>query len=146
MPPQIFVDTDNSDPRNKLFNGGKTGKSASNAEEKMQKVVKRIIDKAPGFTTTKFDKAKGYAIRLMVSQVEIARHQTKCSLSGSIVRYPPSVTMKGEKGDEMVSTSMTGNASADGNSEDSLLDCVESIAESLVTKSVPIMRRDYAKR
>jgi hypothetical protein len=66
----------------------------------MQKVVKRVIDKAPGFTTTEFDKAKGYAIRLMVSQVEIARHQTKCSRSGSIVRYPPSVTMKGEKGGE----------------------------------------------
>jgi hypothetical protein len=144
--PDIFVDTDNSDAGDKLFTAAKAGKSASKAEEKMQKVVKRIIDKTPGFTTTKSDKAKGYAIRLKVSQVQVAAHKTKCSLSGSIVRYPPSVTKKGEKGDEMVSTSMTGSATADGASEASLLDCVEAVAESLVTKSVPVMRMDFAKR
>lgn len=144
--PLIFVDTDNSDPKKKLYNGAKAGKSAATAEGKMQTVVKRIIDKAAGFTTTKSDKAKGYAIRLAVSKVDVASHKTNCSLSGSIVRYPPTVTMKRGQGEEMVSTSMSGSATADGTSEGSLLDCIEAIAESLVTKSVPIMKADYSKR
>lgn len=142
----IFVDTDNSDLKNKLYNAAKAGKSAAAAERKMQQVVIRTIDKAAGFTTTKQDKAKGYRIRLEVSKVEIAGHKTKCSLSGSIVRYPPTVTKKGDRGEEMVSTSMIGNATADGTSEGSLLDCIEAIAESLVPKSIPIMRADYVKR
>jgi hypothetical protein len=144
--PLIFVDTSNTDPKRKLFNGLKAGNSAAKAEEKMQKAVKRIIDKAAGFTTTKAENAKGYAIRLTVSKVEAAAHQTKCSLSGSIVRYPPAVTMKGDKGEEMVSTSMTGNGTVDGTSEGAVLDCIEAIAEELATKSVPIMRTDFVKR
>ena len=141
----IFVDTDHG-LKNKLYNAVKAGKSAATAEGKMQQVVKRVIDKAAGFTTKKSDQAKGYATRLKVSKVEIVGHQTKCSLSGSIVRYPPTVTKKGDKGEEMVSTSMTGSATADGTSEGSLLDCIEAIAESLVSKSVPIMKADYLKR
>lgn len=144
--PLIFVETSNTDPRQKLFNGLKAGASAAKAEEKMQKVVKKIIDKAGGFTTNKSENAKGYALRLTVAKVEVGAHQTKCSLSGSIVRYPPTVTKKGDKGEEMVSTSMTGNGTVDGTSEGAILDCIEAIAEDLVLKSVPIMRTDYVKR
>ncbi|MGH7580585.1 MAG: hypothetical protein ACREM9_10470 [Gemmatimonadales bacterium] len=143
---QIFVDTDNSNAGSKLFKAPLAGQAAGKAEAKMQAVVKRIIDKSAGFTTTKFDKAKGYAIRLQVSKLDVANHKTNCSLSGSIVRYPPTVTMKRGAGEEMVSTSMSGSATADGTSEGSLLDAVEAIAESLVTKSVPIMRADFLKR
>jgi len=142
----IFVDTDNTNVTSKLYKGAKAGQAAAKAEGKMQTVVKRIIDKAAGFTTTKFDKAKGYAIRLEVSKVDTANHKTNCSLSGSIVRYPPTATLKRGAGEEMVSTSMSGSATADGTSEGSLLDAIEAIAESLVTKSVPIMRADYLKR
>lgn len=145
MPP-IFVDTDNSDPSKKLYKGLNAGKSAATAEAKMQAVVKRIVDKAAGFTTTKFDKAKGYALRLEVSKVDTAGHRTSCTLSGSIVRYPPTVTMKRGTGEEMVTTNMSSGATADGTSEGSLLDAIEAIAENLVTKSVPIMRADYLKR
>jgi hypothetical protein len=143
---QIFVDTDNSNPTNKLFKGALAGAAAAKAEGKMQAVVKRIVDKSAGFTTTKFDKAKGYSIRLAVSKVDTANHKTSCSLSGSIVRYPATVTMSRGAGEEMVSTSMTGSATADGTTEGSLLDAVEAVAESLVTKSVPIMRADFQKR
>jgi hypothetical protein len=146
--PTIFVDTNNSnpDPQKKLFSGARAGGAAFKAEEKMQKVVKRIIDKAPDFTTAKFDKAKGYAIRLSVAKVEIASPNTKCSLSGAIVRYPPTATLKRGHGEEMVSTSMTGSATASGTTESSVLDCVEAIAEDLVTKSLKIMRDDFARR
>jgi hypothetical protein len=144
MPP-IFVNTDHG-LKNKLYNGTKAGKAAAAAEGKMQRVVKRIIDKAAGFTTIQSGQAKGYVIRLEVSKVEMAGHQTKCGLSGSIVRYPPTATRERGKGEEMVSTNMTGNATADGTSEGSLLDCIEAIAEDLVSKSIPIMRADYLKR
>lgn len=145
MPP-IFVNTDNSDPKDKLYNGAKAGPSAAKAEGKMQAVVKRIIDKAAGFTTTKFADAKGYAVRLEISKLEVADYKTKCSLSGSIVRYPKGVNKTGAKGDEMLSLGWGGSATADGTSEGSLLDCVESIAESMMAKGVPVMSTDYLKR
>ena len=70
--PQIFVDTDNSDPKNKLFVGTKAG--GAKAEEKMQKVVIKVIGKADGFTTDKTVSNKGYAIRLTVSNVVVGDH------------------------------------------------------------------------
>lgn len=142
----IFVDTNNTDPSGKLYNGSKAGQSAAKAEGKMQAVVKKIIDKAAGFTTAKMGDSKGYVVRLEISKLEVADHKTKCSLSGSIVRYPKGVTMKGAKGEEMLSTGWGGSATADGTSEGSLLDCVESIAESMMAKAVPIMSADYLKR
>ena len=144
--PAIFVDTDNSNPKEKLYNGVKAGQSAAKVEDKMQAVVKKIIDKAAGFTTTKFNNAKGYVIRLEISKLEVANHKTKCTLSGSIVRYPKGVTKKGAKGDEMLSLGWGGSATADGTSEGSLLDCVEAVAESMVPKSLPVMTADYPKR
>jgi hypothetical protein len=144
--PLIFVDLDSADYNDKLFNALKAGDSAAKAEAKMQKVVKTIIDKAPGFTTNKTEDAKGYAIRLTVSKVEFANHRVNCSLSGDIVSYPPLVNKKGEKGEEMVSTGMAGNGFVDGTSQDAVVDCIEAIAESLVTKSVPMMRTDNSKR
>jgi hypothetical protein len=145
--PNIYVETDNSDPDNKLYTATKAGKLSAKAEEKMQKVVRKIIDKTSGFTTLKYDNAKGYVIWLEVSKLDISGHETKCSLSGSIVRYPKSVAQKGKgKGEEMVSTGMSSNATATGTSEGSALDCIEAAAEDLVAKSVPFMRDDFAKR
>lgn len=46
----------------------------------------------------------------------------------------------------MLSLGWGASATADGTSEGSLLDCVESIAESLMAKGVPIMSTDYLKR
>src|SRR4051794_18969640 len=115
--PAIFVDTDNSNAKDKLYDGSKAGQSAAKAEGKMQAVVKKVIDKAAGFTTTRTDDAKGYVIRLEISKLEVADHKTKCSLSGSIVRYPKAPTKVRGKGDDMLSTSWGGGAIADGTSE-----------------------------
>ena len=54
---------------------------------------------------------------------------TKCTLSGSIARYPKGVTMQGAKGDEMLSLGWGGSATADGTNQGALLDCVEAVAE-----------------
>lgn len=143
----IFVDIDNSDASNKLFKAGKAGASAGKAEAKMQATVKKILDKAAGFTTTKVAGAKGYTIRLEVSKLDVGAGKTKCSLSGSILRYPKGVTMKGGKGDEMLSLNWTGSAEATGTNEGALLDCVEAIAESMMTKNgISTMNNDFLKR
>lgn len=145
MPP-IFVDTENTNPENKLFNGAKAGKASAQAEEKMKKAVVKIIGKAPDFTTNKTADGKGYAIRLVVAKVEVSGQKTTCSLSGDIVRRPREMTKKRGEGEEMVSTSMKGNGSVDGTSDRDALDCIEAIAEDLVAKSLPAMRKDWVSR
>jgi hypothetical protein len=146
MPP-IFVDIDNSNPKAKLYNGSKAGQSAAKAEAKMQAVVKKAVDKAAGFTTTKSDGAKGYIIRIEITKIDVANHETKCTLSGSIVRYPRTMTKSRGKGEEMVNTGNWGNtATASGTSEGSLLDCVEAVAESMMKSGVPAMSTDFLKR
>ena len=122
----IFVDTDK-----KLFNGSKAGNSKAKAEEKMQKAVKKVIDKADGFTTTK--PGKGYALSLTVAKVEVIGLKTKCSLSAVLSRYPKEV---------MVSSSITSNGAVEGASEGAVLDCIEALAADVATKSLPIMRKD----
>lgn len=142
----IFVDTDNSDPKSKLYNGSKAGQSAAKVEAKMQSVVKGILDKTAGYTTAKMGNPKGYTIRLEISKLDTADHKTKCTLSGSIVRYPKGVTMQGAKGDEMLSLGWSGSAEATGTTEGSLMDCVEAIIESMMKKGIPIMTADFPKR
>jgi hypothetical protein len=143
----IFVDIDNTDPTNKLFKAGKAGNSAPKAEAKMQATVKKILDKTAGFTTTKVANAKGYTIRMEISKLDVGGGKTKCSLSGSIVRYPKGVTMKGGKGEEMLSLGWGGSAEATGTNEGSLLDCVEAVAESMMTKNgISTMNNDFLKR
>ncbi|HUK20251.1 MAG TPA: hypothetical protein VLV45_01700 [Gemmatimonadales bacterium] len=145
--PSIFVDTDNTDFSDKLFKGTKAGALSTKAENKMQAKVEGIIDKTAGFTRNKSDKQpKGYAIRLEVSKIEKADGKTKCTLSGSIVRYPPEVNKKGAVGEIMVSTGMQSKAIADGTSDGAVLDCIESTAEDLITKSIPYMRKDFLNR
>jgi hypothetical protein len=142
----IFVDTDNSNPKDKLYNGSKAGNSAGKVEAKMQSKVKEILDKTAGFTTTKMGNAKGYTIRLEISKLDTADHKTKCSLSGSIVRYPRGVTMKGAKGEEMLSLGWSGSAEATGTSEGSLVDCVDAIIESMMKNGIRTMTADVATR
>ena len=111
------------------------------------RVVKRIIDKAaPPASPRPSPTRRRLRTQARDFQVDVAGHKTNCSLSGSIVRYPPTATMKGGQGEEMVSLSMKSSATADGTTEGSLLDCIEATAENLVTKSVPIMKADYLKR
>jgi hypothetical protein len=56
------------------------------------------------------------------------------------------VNAKGDKGEEMVSTSMTGSATASGTSEASLFDGIEAITEKLTKDSIVVMKNDAQKR
>jgi len=145
--PAIFVDTAHG-PTNKLYDGSKAGASSGKAEAKMQAVVKRIIDKTAGFTTVKDANSKGYTVRLEISTLEVANRETKCKMSGSITRYPRGVAVGGSgKGDEMVSLGWSGHATATGTDESAMLDCVDAITESMLTKNgISAMRNDMTKR
>jgi len=144
MPP-IYVETDNSNAKAKLYDASKAGQAATKAEGKIQAVVKKILDKDPGFTTIKSNGAKGYVVKLKLSKLEVENYKTKCTLTGEIVRYPKAPSNKG-KGDEMVSLGWHGSATADGTSEGSLVDCVEAIAEGMMPAGIKAMNTDFLRR
>lgn len=143
----IFVNTDNTNVANKLFNGSKAGAEAKAVEDVMQKTVIKVIGKQPGFSTAKTPNPKGYSIKLEIAQLQQTPRETSCSLKGELVRYPNtfSVSKKGG-GETMVSTSFTGSAKATGMGKFAVIDCVEAIAESMIPKTIPAMRQDMLQR
>lgn len=143
MPP-IYIHTDNSNPKEKLYEARLAGDKADVLEKKMQEVVVKVIEKDPTFTTNRIKNPKGYTIRLKVSKLVTEGRETKCSLSGEILEYPQITYSKLGAGSKMLSTGMTGSAAATGSF--AALDCVEAITESLVKKSLPIMRADMASK
>jgi hypothetical protein len=110
----------------------------------MKAAVQKIMVKTPGFTIEKPKTPKGYMIKLSVKKIEKTGGNTKCGITGEIVRYPKQPTAKGD-GWVMVTTSWTGNATASGTSDNSVIDACEAIAEDMATKSIQQMRIDWAK-
>jgi len=144
--PKIFVNTDNSNPKAKIYEAGKVGKSAAAAEKKMQEVVTAVVGKAPDFVSDKSAVGKGYTIRIKVTKVETAGSQTTYTVHPEIARFPSS-SGKGGKGEEMVSTlTKDPTIGVQGHSEALLLDGIEAVTENIVTKSLPLMRTDMMKR
>jgi hypothetical protein len=143
----IFVNTDNTNVTDKLFNGTKAGAEARAVEDVMQKVVVKVIGKNPGFSTAKTANPKGYSIKLEIAQLQQTGQETSCSLRGELVRYPNSFTV-GKKGGAatMVSTSFTGSAKAIGMGKFAVIELVEAIAESMIPKAIPAMRQDMLQR
>lgn len=142
----IFVNTDNTNHDDKLYEGTKVGAAgASQAETKIENTVKGILAKTPGFTTTKAKDSIGYSIYIHVAKVVPDGPKVNCGLSGWVERYPPKATAKKGDGKEMVGLKMTGNGYA--TSKSMVLDVVEAITEELIKKQcVPLMRLDMTKR
>jgi len=144
---QIFVNTDNTNPKDKLYTAQMAGENAAAVEAVMQKVVVKVIGKNPGFTTAKTVNPRGYSIRLKISNLQQSPAETKCTVSGEVVRYPNThSSIQRGGGEAMVTTGMSGSATATGKGKFAVIDCVEAIAESLVAKTVPVMRTDMTKR
>ena len=137
----IFVNTDNTKVTDKMYNAQLAKENAAAAEKKMQEVVVKTIAKDPGFTTNKVANPKGYSIKLKIAKLESTHHETKCTLSGELLRYPNMKSMKGS-GVGMVSTSFSGSAAASGMGKFAVIDCVEAITESMVKKAIPAMKQD----
>ncbi len=142
----IYVATENNtDP--KLFNASKVGAASAKAEAKMQKVVKKQINAASGFTTDKNESTKGYAIRLTVADIKIEAQSVKCNLSGYIEKLPRVVNKDGKEGEELASGKVSGNGKVSGTSEGDILFCIESVTEEMITKRcIPAMRADFINR
>src|SRR5688572_14290560 len=123
MPP-IYINTDNNDPKDKVFLAKLAGDQAAALEKKMQEVVVKVIEKDSTFTTNKVKNPKGYSIRLEVSKFKAEGRETTCTVSGEILQYPKLTYMKGAPGTAMVSLPFSGSATATGRF--AAVDCVES--------------------
>jgi hypothetical protein len=141
--PQIYVNTDNSNPRNKLYNASRLGKSVAAAEKKMQQAVVEAIRKVPDFNT--ITPGKGYSLRMKVLTESLGR-ATKYTVTLEIIRYPPTIG-KGGKGEELVPTvGRPGSATVEGGSEADILDAIGELTKNNVKASLPVMRIDMTRR
>jgi hypothetical protein len=144
--PKIYVNTDNSNSKAKIYEAGKMGKSAAAAEKKMQEVVTAMIAKEADFVSDKSAVGKGYTIRIKVTNAAAAGRTTTYTAHPEIVRFPSTVG-KGGKGEIMVSTlTKDPEIQVQGNSEDWLLEGVEGVTQNIVKKCLPLMRVDMTKR
>src|SRR5215831_16416392 len=111
----IYVNTDNSNSKKKLFNASALG-NAAEVEKKMQEVVVETIrnDAGADFNTDK--PGKGYSLRMKVVGEKDGR-KTTYSVTIEILRYPPEVA-KGGKGEFMVPITINlGHATLEGASK-----------------------------
>jgi hypothetical protein len=144
--PKIYVNTDNSNSKAKIYEAGKMGKSAAAAEQKMQDVITDMATKEPDFVADKSAAGKGYTIRIKVTNATTAAGTTTYTLHPEIVRFP-SGAGKGGKGEFMVSTLVKDiEIQIQGHSEDMLLDAVGDATQKIMKKSFPLMRVDMTKR
>jgi hypothetical protein len=140
----IYVNTDNSDPKKKLFNASGLS-SAAAIEKKMQDVVVETIrhDAAADFNTD--TSGKGYSLRMKVVAEKDGR-ATTYSVTIEILRYPPEAA-KGGKGEAMVPITVTlGHATLEGASEADLLDAIAQLTKSNVKAAIGPMRIDMTRR
>ena len=138
----IYVNTDNSNSKKKLFNAGALG---TPVEKKMQEVVIETIrnDAPADFNTDK--PGKGYSLRMKVVAEKDGK-ATTYSVTIEILRYPPEVA-KGRKGEAMVPiTVKSGRATLEGASEADLLDAIAHLTKSNVKAALAPMTIDMARR
>jgi hypothetical protein len=144
--PKIYVNTDNSNSKAKIYEAGKMGKSAAAAEQKMQDVITAMVAKEPDFVSDKSAVGKGYTIRIKVTNATTAAGTTTYTVHPEIVRFPSGVG-KGGKGEFMVSTLVKDlEIQVQGHSEDMLLEGVEDATQKIMKKCFPLMRVDMTKR
>ena len=137
----IFVNTDNTNATDKMYNGLLAKENAAAAEKKMQEIVIKTVGKDPSFTTNKVANPKGYSIKLKIAKLETLGRETKCSMTGELLRYPNMRSVKGS-GVGMVSTSFNGSAAAVGMGKFAVIDLVEAITEGMIKKAMPAMKQD----
>jgi hypothetical protein len=150
MPP-IFINTDNNDKTNKIYVANSVGEGAAEAEDKMKAMVIKAFEKSAEFTTNKIENPKGYTLSFKVTKFDASGGDTSCTIKGEILRFPKSVSKSKQSdgsGTEKVMTSgeWSGSAKASGKGKGAMLDCVEAIMESMIPKSIPVMKADMTRR
>jgi len=141
----IFVNTDNSDSKKKLFNASATG-SAAAVEKKMEEVVIETIrnDAPADFNTDK--PGKGYSLRMKVVAEKEGR-STTYTVEIEILRYPPEKAKRG-KGEAIVPiTVKPGDATLEGATREAdLLDVIAQLTKSNVKAAIGPMTIDMTRR
>jgi hypothetical protein len=139
----IYVNTDNSDPKKKVFDASGIAGAAA-VEKKMQDVVVEAIRKAPaGFNTDK--PGKGYTLKMKVVAEKDGR-ATNYTVKIEILRYPPE-RAKGGKGEAMVPiTVQLGHATLEGASEADLVDAIGDLTNKNVKAAIGPMLIDMTRR
>ena len=151
MPP-IFINTDNTDKKNKIYVANAVGTDMTIAEEEMQAMVIKAFEKAAEFTTNKIDDPKGYTLYFKVTKFEASGHDVTCKITGDILRFP-TVSYSKAKGagksqveKVMFGGEWAGSATASGMGKRAIKACVEAIMEGMVPKSFPVMKADMTRR
>ncbi|HVY14687.1 MAG TPA: hypothetical protein VHB27_05635 [Rhodopila sp.] len=102
---------------------------AAKAEAAMKDAVTSAVKGDKALTDKK---GEGYTVRLSVADLKVDGGKVSCKLSGELVRAPKP---------EMVSTSISASANAQGGKPESLVvDCVGAAAESMMKKIIPVMK------
>ena len=145
--PKIYVNTDNSNPRAKIYEAGKMGKSAAAAEKKIQEVVRAMVTKEADFVADQSAVGKGYTIKIKVTNAAASGGTTTYTVHYEVVRFPLGTGKGGSKGEFMVST-MTKDLEiqVQGHSEGMLLEGVEMVTQNIMKQCFPAMRVDMTKR
>ena len=146
----IFINTDNSDKKNKIYNAKLVGSRLDDAEAKMKEMVIKAFENDAEFTTNKIDDPKGYTLMFEVTKFEGTDRDASCTISGEIIRYPKSVShskkaQKG-KGSEKVMIGGDWSISSAVSGKNSIVRCVEEVMKVLVPKSKTVMKADFARR
>lgn len=151
MPP-IFINTNNTDKKNKIYIANAVGGDMADAEDKIQAIVIKAFEKVGDFTTVKIGDPTGYTLYFKVTKFETSGGQTTCKINGDILRYP-TVSYSKAKGAGKTQTEKVmfggewaGSATASGTGKRAILDCVEAVMESIVPKSIPVMKSDMTRR
>jgi hypothetical protein len=128
----IYVNTNNSDPKKKVFIARALGKSAFEAEKIMKEGVEEAVKGAPDFTTAQSKDAKGYTIKLEVKAQAGTGGQTTVSLKIEIETYPAAKIVP--------MTFKSGTITSSGGPEKVPLDDLKELVNGAVKKALPQLR------
>ena len=144
MPP-IFINTDNSNKKKRIYIGDKAGGQSAAVETKIGAEIVKAFVKSADFTTNKITDPKGYTLFCEVTEFSSSGGVT-IKIVMEIIRYPAAFSVKkGSKGEKvMTSGELSGTASASGSG--ALDQAIEAIMEKIVPKTLPVMIADMTRR
>jgi hypothetical protein len=144
MPP-IFINTDNSNKKKRIYIGDKAGGASADVEDKIRAQILKIIEPKSEFTTNKIDDAKGYTLFCEVTEFGASGGDKSIKIVIEIIRFPASYSKKGPKGEKvMTNGELSGKGAGSGRS--GLSDAIELIMQTIVPKTFPVMIADMARR
>src|SRR4051794_21266438 len=120
----IYINTDNSDKKNKIYIATKVGSAVVDAaESKMQDMVVAAFVKQPDFTTADVKNPKGYTLVFQVTEFSGSDNDATCKITGEILRYPPEKTKNKGTGAEKVMFSGDYSIKAAAQGSHAILQC-----------------------